>query len=149
MSEDSQNKTVVGCECSNWRVYETAGLGGLVFPNIDSFYNKFEIVKERNPWLVLAKCRHCNQSYYVAIDDSIYDEFHFIRLTDNQTQEILVNDKWPDPLQIADENATWLGDEIGPDICSASGCKRKRVKHSTMCRLHHYESLLGRLWKAK
>lgn len=32
-----------------------------------------------------------------------------------------------------------LGPEVGPEQCNHSGCHRRRVKSSVLCRVHHYE----------
>ncbi len=117
------------------------------FPTFDTFYDNFEILKERNSQLVLAKCKHCKQGWYVAIDTGDYDALFFIRVSKSQIRDALLSDIWPDAVQIASDNSPLLGDEIGPDICSRSGCKRKQVKFSVFCRRHHYESILGFLWK--
>ena len=37
-----------------------------------------------------------------------------------------------------------LGDEVGPERCRHAGCDRKRIRHSVLCRLHHYEQIKGR-----
>ena len=141
MNDGKKNKKSNQCECGQWGAYATVGLGDI------ELRDEFEIIKERNPWLMLTKCKHCNQGWYVAIDTSDYDEFQFVRVAENQIQDILQKDQWPDVLRVADENLSWLGDEIGSDLCKSPGCQRKRVKYSVLCRLHHYENLLGHLWK--
>ena len=37
-----------------------------------------------------------------------------------------------------------LGDEVGPETCQHTGCARKRIRHSVLCRAHHYEQVKGR-----
>ena len=41
-----------------------------------------------------------------------------------------------------------LGPEIGAELCQSSGCKRKRIAHSVMCREHHFEMVIGRKYAA-
>lgn len=142
MDNDNKINTAAQCQCPQWGTYETVDLG-----DIDDLHENYEIIKERNPWLLLARCKHCNQGWYVAIDTSDYDEFQFVRVTENQIEEILRNDQWPDVLRIAAETLSWLGDETGPELCKSPGCQRKHVKYSALCRLHHYESLAGHLWQ--
>jgi hypothetical protein len=147
MSEPGKNMTLAQCECSRWGAYAEVGVGIDPYPTFDTFRDKFEIIKERNSWLVLARCKHCKQGWYVSIDVGDYDAIFFIRVTDTQIQDALSNDKWPDAVQVAVDNSSWMGDEIGPEICKIPGCKSKKVKFSVLCRLHHYESMFGFLWK--
>ena len=51
----------------------------------------------------------------------------------------------PEFYRIADE-AFWLqlGEEVDPEPCSCTGCERKRISLSTMCRRHHYEMVMNR-----
>jgi len=146
MNDHRSNAAAAQCECHLWGEYEEVGVSSDIFPTFDTFYDKFEIIRERNTWLVLAKCKHCNQTWYVSIDTKDTDAIYFVRVTDIQIQDILMNGSWPDAIQVAMNNSPWLGDEIGPDICKISGCNRNRVQYSVLCRLHHCENILGHLW---
>lgn len=45
-----------------------------------------------------------------------------------------------------DAHASWwdkLGEEIGPELCAMSDCRRKRIRFSVKCRRHHYEMIWG------
>ena len=37
-----------------------------------------------------------------------------------------------------------LGPELGPEPCRHTGCTHLRIKMSVFCRIHHFESVLGR-----
>ena len=37
-----------------------------------------------------------------------------------------------------------LGEEVGPEPCRHPGCDRNRIRHSVLCRKHHYEQVKGR-----
>lgn len=147
MNDDKKNEASGQCDCGQWGAYEEIAVGFGMFPTFDSFDDKLETIKERNPWLVLARCKHCKQGWYAYLDTGDYDAIFFVRVTESQIQDVILNDKWPEAVQIASENAPWLGEEIGPELCRSAGCERKRVQHSVLCSLHHYESLLGHLWK--
>jgi hypothetical protein len=147
MNNNNKNDESIQCECSRWGTYEEIGVGHGIFPTFDTFDDKFETIRERNPWLVLARCKHFRQGWYAYLDTGDYDDIFFIRITESQIQDVLLNDKWPDAVRIASENDPSLGEEIGPELCRSAGCERKRVQHSLLCRLHHYENLLGNLWK--
>jgi hypothetical protein len=58
------------------------------------FFLTFDLLKQRNPWLSLARCKECGQAWYVATD-TVDDDYRMLRLTDEQAQDILQNDKWP------------------------------------------------------
>lgn len=46
---------------------------------------------------------------------------------------------------IAAHDAFWsvLGDEVGPEACSAPGCDRLRISLSVHCKRHHFRALKG------
>jgi hypothetical protein len=56
--------------------------------------DQFEVLKDRTPWLQLARCRGCGQSWYVATD-TVDDDLYFVRLTDSATSDILNHNVWP------------------------------------------------------
>lgn len=51
----------------------------------------------------------------------------------------------PTQKSLDDEFLSNLGDEIGPEICRRSGCKRKRILYSIFCKTHHFEMIKGYL----
>ena len=78
------------CACITWSQKQTLPLG---FDTVD-LMNAFEDLKKRNPWLELVRCRICGQAWYLATD-TVEDDYHLLRLTDGQVNEIISLDKWP------------------------------------------------------
>ncbi len=78
------------CDCITWSQKQTLPLG---FDTVD-LMNDFEDLKKRNPWLELVRCRICGQAWYLATD-TVDDDYHLLRLTDGQVNEIISLDKWP------------------------------------------------------
>ena len=41
-----------------------------------------------------------------------------------------------------------LGEEVGPELCQHAGCDRLRIRHSVLCRRHHFEMIRHREYDA-
>jgi len=67
-------------------------------------------LRRRTPWLDLRRCPHCGSHWYLATD-TMYDDYHLRRLTDEQVARILQHDEWPDwfdDLEPVWPNREWL-----------------------------------------
>ncbi len=80
------------CGCITWKTNQIIPL--LYDNRPDVFFLTFNVLKQRNPWLDLVRCKECGQWWYVATD-TVDDDYRMLRLTEEQAQDILQNDKWP------------------------------------------------------
>ena len=84
-------KTDYSCNCSSWgdrvRISLSADTATLTS-------DRFDTVRERNPWLALVQCKACKQKWYVATD-TVDDDYYFRRLSAQEVNEILHRDAWP------------------------------------------------------
>jgi hypothetical protein len=81
------------CVCDTWKDNQVILIGYETVP--DEFFLRFDILKERNPWLGLACCNVCAQCWYIGTD-TVDDEYHLLRLTQEQVTDIVLHDKWPE-----------------------------------------------------
>jgi hypothetical protein len=79
------------CQCSEWGDRVRMNLG---YETADLLRTRYEILRTRNPWLDLARCRGCAQHWYVAVD-TVDDDYYFRRLSPSQLAAIVDNDQWP------------------------------------------------------
>ena len=80
------------CDCMTWNRNQIIPLG--CETPFDVFLLTFEVLKERNPWLELVRCKMCSQDWYIATD-TVDDEYRLLRPTEEQVNEIVSLDKWP------------------------------------------------------
>jgi len=79
------------CPCSTWPDSYQCGLG---YDTSDLVPERFNTVRQRNPWLELVRCNGCGQHWYLATD-TVDDDFYFRRLSDQQVSDILEANQWP------------------------------------------------------
>jgi hypothetical protein len=79
------------CLCLLWPDSHRCVLGSETHRYIP---DQFGVVRERNPWVKLVRCRGCLQAWYAAID-TVYDELHFVRLSEELALGIIERGSWP------------------------------------------------------
>lgn len=83
--------TVSKCKCESIGKLETFGFNKQSNQIIDPLITKYS----RTPWLELRQCEICNTWWYVA-SDTVDDEIHFQRMSQDQAIEAIRNKVWPD-----------------------------------------------------
>lgn len=73
------------CDCLVWKDFQVVPLG--YETPMDLFLAKFELLKEQTPWIYLARCKSCTQSWYLAVDTQ-EDNYYLQRLTSNDVKRI-------------------------------------------------------------
>lgn len=87
-----EQNTKHACECVTWSSHQVIGLGYETRPAI--LFEQFDVLKERNPWLTLVRCKVCGGYWYIAMD-TVDDDYYLSRLSEEQANEVLSQDKWP------------------------------------------------------
>ena len=54
----------------------------------------YETIRERTPWLDLARCRTCQRYWYVATD-TVDDDIYMQLLSAEAAELVLTEDRWP------------------------------------------------------
>ena len=114
-----------------------------VYADISPYLTSVAI--DSNLWFEVLVCNNCNQYwakeypfsenhgggtpclYQVTIEDktnfftSLKPKLYDIR-QEHEDEEFL----------------NLLGEEIGPELCHSHGCTNKKIKNSSMCRMHHF-----------
>jgi hypothetical protein len=78
------------CDCVTWKRNHIIPL---CLETLDLF-DAFDVLKKRNSWLALVRCKICRQPWYIATD-TVDDDYHLLRVTEEQVIGILSLDKWP------------------------------------------------------
>ena len=78
------------CLCSDWGERVRIPLGAATADLLEAF----DDVRERNPWLRLARCRGCGRPWYVAVD-TVDDDYYFRRLSTPEADAAAERDEWP------------------------------------------------------
>lgn len=81
------------CDCITWKRHELIPLG--FDTPVDVFFSNFSVLRQRNPWLDMVRCKICQQAWYIATD-SVDEEYHLLRLTEDEVREVLLGNTWPD-----------------------------------------------------
>jgi hypothetical protein len=79
------------CVCALWADHQRIGLG---YETADLLERNFSVEDQRNPWLMLVRCRGCGQAWYVAVD-TVDDDYYFLRLSEERLSSIKERNEWP------------------------------------------------------
>jgi hypothetical protein len=95
MSEEGQARA--DCCCQSLPDLAVVPMGGdgldeRVFASLDQLKNH----GGEQWWLYVSGCQVCSQSWMIAQDERIYDNFYLRRLTPSECQEIVEQDHWPE-----------------------------------------------------
>lgn len=91
-----------GCECLTWRDNERVPLGYDTRPDV--FLTRFDVLRERTPWIDAVRCRNCAQAWYLAVDTRD-DDYYLHRLSEDELAAALERDAWPNIFDSLD--AVW------------------------------------------
>ena len=113
----------------------------------DKSFESFEKEDSEEQWI---HCSVKDRKFLGAGDETRLEEILRIFLDWARSQ----NEDWlkpPEPLteeelQIINdaEFLNALGEEVGEELCKGENCTHKRIKHSVLCRRHHFEMVMKR-----
>src|SRR5829696_5089166 len=83
-------ESVSDCICQGWGQRVRINLGAETADLLDAF----DVLRERSPWLRLARCRGCGRPWYVAVD-TVDDDYYFRGLSPEELEAVTERDVWP------------------------------------------------------
>ena len=102
-------------------------------------------------WATLFRCRECGSFW---CEEYPFGEYHGGGSPCIYRVEVADVEEWARSYQPftpqfrqQHEDAAFLhslGDEVGPELCQRPDCGRRRVRHSVLCRRHHFEMITHR-----
>ena len=91
-------------------------------------------------WLYISSCQVCSQSWMIAQDERIYDNFYLRRLSPSVCREIVENAHWPDEFLTYEQvlrlgrtmsrPVTFLDPRSPALVCTAEDLRRERARIS-------------------
>ena len=79
------------CHCAAWKDRVRINLGAETAGLLEA---DFDVLRDRNPWLHLARCKGCGQHWYAAVD-TVDDEYYFRRLSAPELAGVVERGEWP------------------------------------------------------
>lgn len=100
------------CECPSIKDLAVIPMGGGLDEIAFSTLDQVAEYGSEKWWLYASRCRICGQSWLIAQDERIHDNFHFKRIASEELAKITELSKWPEDFFLY-EQVLRLGRESG------------------------------------